>query len=42
IMTAAIGFNLSSDLGKPIGLVVAVIGFITLAIVHSKHKVRIA
>lgn len=40
IMIAAIGLNLSSDLGKPIGVVVAVIGFIVLAFVHSKHKVR--
>ena len=42
IMTAAIGFNLSSDFGKPIGAAVAVIGFIVLAFVHSKHKVRAA
>jgi carbon starvation protein CstA len=35
IMTASIGFNLSSDLGKPIGAFVAVIGFIILIIVHS-------
>ena len=40
IMTAAIGLNLSSDLGKPIGVAVAVVGFIVLAFVHSKHKVR--
>jgi carbon starvation protein CstA len=38
IMTAAIGFNLSSDLGKPIGAVVAVIGLIALVVYHQKHK----
>ena len=38
ITTAAIGFNLSSDLGKPIGAGVAVVGLIILAIVHAKHK----
>lgn len=38
IMTAAIGFNLSPDLGKPIGAVVVVIGFILLVIAHNKHK----
>ncbi|GAC31283.1 carbon starvation CstA family protein [Paraglaciecola polaris] len=38
IMTAAIGFNLSPDLGKPIGAVVVAIGFILLALAHNKHK----
>ena len=41
ITTAAIGFNLSSDLGKPIGAGVAVVGLIILAIVHAKHKAKI-
>jgi len=40
IMTAAIGFNLSSDLGKPIGAVVAVIGLVLLLLAHSRHKTR--
>ncbi|ARD46143.1 carbon starvation CstA family protein [Colwellia sp. PAMC 21821] len=39
IMTAAIGLNLSSDFGKPIGATVAVIGFIVLVMVHrTKYK----
>jgi carbon starvation protein CstA len=38
IMTAAIGFNLSADLGKPIGAAVVVIGLVGLVFVHSKHK----
>ncbi|WP_339773776.1 carbon starvation CstA family protein [uncultured Paraglaciecola sp.] len=38
IMTAAIGFNLSPDLGKPIGAVVIVIGMILLVFTHKKHK----
>ncbi|MFY8325360.1 carbon starvation protein A [Pseudoalteromonas sp. ZZD1] len=42
IMTAAIGFNLSSDFGKPIGAVVAVVGLIGLVITHSKHKKPLA
>ena len=41
IMTEKIGFNLSSELGKPIGVVVAVIGLIMLMIVHmTKHNKR--
>ena len=42
IMTAAIGFNLSPDLGKPIGAVVVVIGLILLVIAHNKHKQVVA
>ncbi|KXI30565.1 carbon starvation CstA family protein [Paraglaciecola hydrolytica] len=42
IMTAAIGFNLSSDWGKPIGAAVGVIGLILLVFVHKKHKTKIA
>jgi len=42
IMTAAIGFNLSTDLGQPIGAVVALIGFIALVIVNKKHHSQIA
>lgn len=38
IMTAAIGFNLSADLGKPIGAVVVVVGLILLVLAHNKHK----
>jgi carbon starvation protein CstA len=38
IMTAAIGFNLSADLGRPIGAVVVVIGLVLLVFVHNKHK----
>tara|TARA_R110001606_G_scaffold361754_5_gene515069 strand:+ start:72729 stop:74192 length:1464 start_codon:yes stop_codon:yes gene_type:complete len=38
IMTAAIGFNLSPDLGKPIGAVVIVMGMILLVFAHNKHK----
>ncbi len=38
IMTAAIGLNLSQDLGKPIGAVVIVIGIILLMFAHNKHK----
>jgi len=38
IMTAAIGFNLTADLGRPIGAVVVVIGLILLVLVHNKHK----
>ncbi|ABG39635.1 cold-shock regulated carbon starvation protein A [Paraglaciecola sp. T6c] len=38
IMTAAIGFNLSPDLGRPIGAVVVVIGLILLVLAHNKHK----
>jgi hypothetical protein len=38
-MTAQIGFNLSSDFGKPIGVVTTIIGLIALVITHfSKHK----
>lgn len=37
IMTAAIGFNLPSDFGKPIGVVVAVIGLCALVFFHKKH-----
>lgn len=42
IMTAAIGFNLSADWGKPIGVVVAVVGLITLAVVHQQRQKKIA
>lgn len=38
IMTAAIGFNLSADLGRPIGAAVVVIGLILLVLAHNKHK----
>ena len=38
IMTAAIGFNLSADLGRPIGVVVVVIGLALLVFMHNKHK----
>lgn len=38
IMTAAIGLNLSSDLGKPIGAIVAVVGLILLVVFHYKHN----
>jgi carbon starvation protein CstA len=38
IMTAAIGFNLTADLGRPIGAVVVVIGLVLLVLVHNKHK----
>lgn len=38
IMTAAIGLNLSTDLGKPIGAVVIVIGLILLVLAHNKYK----
>jgi hypothetical protein len=38
IMTAAIGFNLSADLGRPIGAVIVVVGLILLVFVHNKHK----
>jgi len=34
IMTAGIGFNLSSEYGKPIGITVAILGLILLVIVH--------
>ena len=33
-MTAGIGFNLSSEYGKPIGITVAILGLILLVIVH--------
>lgn len=42
IMTAAIGFNLSADLGKPIGAAVVVIGLVGLVFVHTKHKANAA
>jgi carbon starvation protein CstA len=38
IMTAAIGLNLSQDLGKPIGAVVIVMGMMLLVFIHNKHK----
>jgi carbon starvation protein CstA len=38
IMTAAIGFNLAAELGRPIGAVVVVIGLVLLVFVHNKHK----
>jgi hypothetical protein len=37
-MTAAIGFNLSSDFGKPIGAAVVAIGLVLLVIMHNKHQ----
>jgi hypothetical protein len=37
-MTAAMGFNLSADLGRPIGGVVVVIGLAWLVFMHNKHK----
>jgi carbon starvation protein CstA len=42
IMTAAIGFNLSSDWGKPIGVIIGVIGLLLLVFVDRKHKLDIA
>ncbi|MDO6694614.1 carbon starvation CstA family protein [Aliiglaciecola sp. 3_MG-2023] len=42
IMTAAIGFNLSPDLGRPIGAVVVLVGFILLVFIHNKHKTQSA
>jgi hypothetical protein len=38
IMTAAIGFNLSADFGRPIGAVVVVVGIIILVFMHNKHQ----
>jgi len=38
IMTAAIGFNLSAGLGRPIGAAVVVVGLILLVLAHNKHK----
>ncbi|WP_342805554.1 carbon starvation CstA family protein [Alteromonas sp. M12] len=38
IMTAAIGFNLSADLGRPIGAGVVLVGFILLVFMHNKYK----
>ena len=39
IMTAAIGFNLSSGYGKPIGIATAILGCIALVIIHAaKYK----
>jgi carbon starvation protein CstA len=38
IMTAAIGFHLPADLGRPIGVVVVVIGLVLLVFMHNKHK----
>ena len=38
IMTAAIGFNLTADLGRPIGVVVVVIGLVLLVFIDKKHK----
>jgi carbon starvation protein CstA len=38
IMTAAIGLNLSTDLGKPIGAIVIFIGLILLMFAHNKYK----
>ena len=38
IMTAPIGINLSSDLGKPIGVVTAVIVFVVVVIADAKTK----
>jgi hypothetical protein len=37
IMTAPIGFNLSQDLGKPIGAVVTIASLIALIFVHTKQ-----
>ncbi|GAB2702439.1 carbon starvation CstA family protein [Aliiglaciecola aliphaticivorans] len=42
IMTAAIGFNLSPNLGRPIGAVVVLVGFILLVFIHNKHKTQSA
>ncbi|HEC59263.1 hypothetical protein LCGC14_0635620 [marine sediment metagenome] len=39
IMTASIGFNLSSDFGRPIGAAVIFIGLVLLIIVNNKHKI---
>jgi carbon starvation protein CstA len=38
IMTAAIGFNLPADLGRPIGGGVVVVGLILLVFMHNKYK----
>ncbi|MFT5839418.1 MAG: carbon starvation protein CstA [Flavobacteriales bacterium] len=38
IMTAAIGFNLHADFGRPIGIVVVVIGLVLLVFMHNKYK----
>ncbi len=38
IMTAAIGLNLSTDLGKPIGAIVIFIGLVLLVFAHNKCK----
>ncbi|GHE91885.1 carbon starvation CstA family protein [Thalassotalea profundi] len=38
IMTAGIGFNLSSDLGQPIGAATAVIGLFILVAFHIRHR----
>ncbi|PKG96166.1 carbon starvation protein A [Paraglaciecola sp. MB-3u-78] len=38
IMTAAIGFNLSADFGRPIGAAVVVVGLVLLVFMHNKHK----
>lgn len=40
IMTAAIGFNLSSDWGKPIGAMVAVIAMFLVVVAHNKYRVK--
>jgi carbon starvation protein CstA len=38
IMTAAIGFNLSADFGRPIGAAVVVVGLVLLVFIHNKNK----
>jgi carbon starvation protein CstA len=38
IMTAAIGFNLSADLGRPIGIVTVLSGLVLLIFMHHKYK----
>jgi carbon starvation protein CstA len=38
IMTAAIGLNLSPDLGKPIGASVIILGLLLLIMAHHKHR----
>jgi hypothetical protein len=38
ILTAAIGFNLPLAYGKPIGMVVAVLGLLALVVAHRRRK----
>jgi hypothetical protein len=37
IMTAAIGFNLPMAYGKPIGVIVALVGLVALVVVHRRR-----